>query len=312
MDIKIRKLGKKYLNDAAEITWNTYIREKEAVPCLPMKQDYRDEFRERLTDLFTEGTGVVAISDNRLVGFLGGYEVKELLGTRTGVYCPVYGHGAPCSNREYVYQKMYMHAAELWVKKEMFDHLVTVYAHDEEVVDTWFWMGFGLRGVDAICEVSVNHEKNFDIVKADMDDISGLAELHRKHNLYYRNSPIFMPSKDEDPIKDLGDWLKNKDHHLWMAYNDEKPLGYIRIQPSGESLFSRHPDMMNITGAYVDESYRRSGIGRELLNEVQRWLQEYGYSLLGVDFESINPTGSNFWRKYFTPYTYSLSRCIWG
>lgn len=37
-------------------------------------------------------------------------------------------------------------------------------------------------------------------------------------------------------------------------------------------------------------------------------LKEEGYTRLGVNFESFNPTGRGFWLKYFTAYTNSVVR----
>jgi len=39
-------------------------------------------------------------------------------------------------------------------------------------------------------------------------------------------------------------------------------------------------------------------------------LKSLGYTRLGVDYESINPSGSGFWLKYFTAYTHSVVRRI--
>ncbi|MCI9073092.1 MAG: hypothetical protein HFH80_09920 [Lachnospiraceae bacterium] len=39
-------------------------------------------------------------------------------------------------------------------------------------------------------------------------------------------------------------------------------------------------------------------------------LKAEGYTRLGVDYESINPTAWGFWNKYFEAYTYSLTRRI--
>lgn len=90
----------------------------------------------------------------------------------------------------------------------------------------------------------------------------------------------------------------------------KKPVGYMRIQPNGERFISEHPDVMNITGAYILNNERRSGIGVALLATIQRWLIQDGYPLCAVDFESINTMGSNFWTKYFSPYTYTMVRRI--
>ena len=39
-------------------------------------------------------------------------------------------------------------------------------------------------------------------------------------------------------------------------------------------------------------------------------LRMQGYTRLGVDFESLNPSGSGFWRKHFQSYTFSVVRRI--
>ena len=119
-----------------------------------------------------------------------------------------------------------------------------------------------------------------------------------------------MPNPYEDPVEDLNNWLKDDDRHIWIAYENEIPVGYIRIQPTAESFISEDPNVMNITGIFVERDHRCSGIATSLLDCVQNWLHENDYDLLGVDFESINYLGSNFWNRYFTPYMYSLTRRV--
>jgi spore germination protein YaaH len=46
------------------------------------------------------------------------------------------------------------------------------------------------------------------------------------------------------------------------------------------------------------------------LNNAINTLKTEGYTGLGVDFESINPSGSGFWLKYFDAYTNSVVRRI--
>lgn len=41
----------------------------------------------------------------------------------------------------------------------------------------------------------------------------------------------------------------------------------------------------------------------------QRFIAE-DYTMLGVDFESFNPTARGFWLQYFAPYTHSVVRRI--
>jgi GNAT superfamily N-acetyltransferase len=314
MKLKIRyeKLNEKYVDEALDLIMSAYIEEKSAVPFLPDEKDLANTLKVSIRNLFNNGIGVAAISDDELIGFIAGFEVKEFFGKCKGIYSPLYGHGCKKEYRTVLYQELYKLAAELWIKKACLTHAITLFADDKDTIKEWFWQGFGLRCVDAIREVvpiCVNNPSII-IAKADIRDIPALANIHRQHNLYYRSSPIFMPNKEEDPVVDLTNWLKRDNHHLWAAYQDKKPLGYMRIQPSAETFVSEYKDVMNITGAYVVDAERKTGVGTMLLGTIQDWLLKNGYTLCGVDFESINTAGSSFWNKHFTTYTYSMVRRI--
>ena len=46
------------------------------------------------------------------------------------------------------------------------------------------------------------------------------------------------------------------------------------------------------------------------MNFVIRILAAEGYTHLGVDYESFNPTAAGFWQKHFIPYTSGVVRRI--
>jgi len=228
----------------------------------------------------------------------------------------LFGHGTISEHRKKLYQGLYKHAADLWVKNCCYTHAITLFPHNKETVDIWYWLGFGLRCVDAIRKsmpIPINVKNpTMCIKKATLDDIPSIADIHFEHGQYYSKSPIFMPGMEtEDSTKYLTNWFKEENRHLWIAYEGDKALGYMKIQPQrAETFVSEHKDVMNIKGAYVLPKERNSGVGALLLGEIQNWLIENGYPLCAVDFESINPSGSNFWTKYFTPYTHSVVRRI--
>ena len=56
--------------------------------------------------------------------------------------------------------------------------------------------------------------------------------------------------------------------------------------------------------------HRGRRVYQNLLNFVVNTLKTEGYTRLGVDFESINPSGSGFWLKFFHAYTNSVVRRI--
>ena len=59
-----------------------------------------------------------------------------------------------------------------------------------------------------------------------------------------------------------------------------------------------------------EPEHRGRGVYKKLLNYAINTLKTEGYTRLGVDFESINPSGSGFWLKYFNAYTNSVVRRI--
>ena len=84
----------------------------------------------------------------------------------------------------------------------------------------------------------------------------------------------------------------------------------MEVSNEGETFVAPGNVYRHITGAYCLLEYRGRGIYQNLLNFVINILKTEGYTKLGVDFESVNPSGSGFWLKYFNAYTNSLVRRI--
>lgn len=314
--MNLKKIDKTNLNEitdqAVNLVLNSYDSVREKMKFLPQKHNYYDVVKKGITYLFSNGDGVIATENDKLLGFLYGYKVKELFGSCEGIYCPLFGHSTLKHNKRDLYELLYEKAAENWCEEKYLSHVITLFSSDEELLETWFWLGFGNRCVDSIREVSKIYVENdgIEIIKANESDIKDIENIYDRNNEYFLKSPLFMPSNNKISILDLYKWMKNKNHHLWIAYKNNEAIGYMKIQPKGESFISLHDSVMNITGAYVDEEYRNIKTGKILLSEIQKWLLKNGYKYCGVDFESFNILGSRFWNKYFTPYTFSLVRRI--
>ena len=300
-----------YLNEAVRMVIAAYDREREFIPFLP-DDDFSEYFHDAIKQLFTEGVGVVALRENRLVGFLAGIPVDKFHGTHPGVYCPVYGHGTVEENRIEIYHGLYQQAARTWIENGLGTHAITIFSDDQDLVDSFFCQGFGMRCTDAIRKTAGIdvHGSSIEIRKSTEEDAKQLSGIHTLHDLYYRQTPMFMARKDTDERNINVDWLSGKNHHEWVAYRGDVPIGFIHLAPIAETFVSGHPSVMNVKGMYVVENERGNSVGAWLLNSVQEWLIQNKYPLRGVDLESINPLGSRFWMRYFTPYTYSLVRKI--
>ncbi len=307
-----------YVDEALVMVLNAYIKERQSIPYLP-DADFSNSIRDSIKYLFENGSGYAALLNNEFVGFLSGFKVDNFFGKYNGIYCPIYGHGVKPDYGLSLYSELYRYAADQWVKEEYITHAVTVFSHDDALVNMWFWQGFGLRCIDSIRQTSTlklpasltnSTSSGFEIRKAVAEDADILSDIHIQHNNYYRRSPVFMPRSNYDPVEEHMDWMSQEGNHEWVAYRSNKPIGIMRLCTEAESFISCHSSVMNIQDSFVIESERGNGVGSALLNTVQQWLMENGYPLCGVDYESINPQAKNFWGRYFTPYTYSLVRRI--
>lgn len=314
MATEYRSLKADYVEQAVNLVLAAYGEESRAVSCLPDQNDFGDMLRDKIASLFSRGSGYAAIRRGKLAGFLAGIETGELWGRNKGIYSPLYGHGAIEADRADIYRGLYTKAAQMWVEKKHYTHALTFFAHDQQTIDTWFWLGFGLRCIDSIrrAQAITVGKPNSDIVirKGTNDDIPGLKDIMTQFNRFWPQSPTFMQKSGEDLVEKYNKWFNEPNRHFWVAYQGGRPVGQIRIEPAGESFVSEHPEVVNVTSAFVTEEARSTGIGLMLLAEVQQWLGDNDYPLCGVDFESFNVPGSRFWNRYFSPYTYSLVRRV--
>jgi len=312
MKLEIKEFDRTYGKEAASLFKQSYLEEVYAMPFLPKDEQMMQHINDSISELFEHGTGVMAFDDQKLVGYMVGWKVAQLFGPVKGIYSPMIGHSAIKEHRRMIYSKMLEFGMKSWVSHGYLSFATTILAHDKGLIEEFFIQGFGMRCMDAIRKSERIHTSVTDVsvIKATMDDLKDIVSLHQSHTDYYGLSPIFMPRQTEDALTDLIEWFNEHNHHLWIAKKDQMPIGYIRIQPHGESVVSTHSQVMNITGLYVSEEVRSSGVASKLLDEVQQWLMEKRIHLCGVDFESINPAAYHFWNRYFTPYTVSVTRRI--
>lgn len=312
MKIEIREFDKALSNEAVSLFRQAYLEEVYVLPFLPKDEQMMQLIDNSIKELFEHGSGVMAFDDQKLIGYVVGWKASQLFGPFKGIFSPLFGHTAKKEHRRMIYAKMLEYGMKQWVQQGYLSFAVSVLAHDKGLIEEFFVNGFGMRCIDAIRKSDRIHTivKDVSVIKAQRDDLKEIASLHQRHHEYYKESPIFMPRQPEDALADLNVWLSHQNHHLWIAKKEDVAIGYIRIQPEGESVVSSHSNVMNVTGAYVMEEVRALGVATLLLDEVQSWLIKQGYYLCGVDYESINPVAYRFWNRYFTPYTFSVTRRI--
>ncbi len=307
--MKIVDFEKKHVESAKQIAAANYQEECEYVPVLPNIDELPD-----LEYFSSNGLGVAAFDDDRLIGFLCCYEPWDNAfdSTAKGTFSPIHAHGAIKENRRLIYQKMYQFAAEKWVKYKITYHAIGHYAHDTESINAFFTYGFGLRCMDAIrpmMELECPPSDGIYFEELTQSDVIRVRELRQMQSDHMENSPCFMYSS----LEAFNSWLvraEDRKSRLFVAKDSEKLIAFLEVISNGENFVTEVDDICNICGAFCLPAFRGKNISSNLLNFAIRKLKAEGYKLLGVDFESFNPTAYGFWLKYFTAYTNSVVRRI--
>ena len=268
-----------------------------------------------LKQLSGNGFGVAAFEGEKMIGFLCSVEPYENAFCSTdvkGVFSPMGANGAVMENHGKIYAALYQAAAKKWVKEGAVSHAICLYGHDEQAKQQLFRYGFGMRCMDAIrpmetidCAPCDGYEF-LELPKADNEYV---YPLHLALNEHYCSSPFFMNRNPNTQEEFLAFSERNKERYF-VAKKDGEICAYMEVSDEGETFAASGADYRHIMGAYCLPEHRGRGVYQNLLNFVINTLKTEGYTRFGVDFESINPSGSGFWLKYFNAYTNSVVRRI--
>lgn len=301
---------RQHVEEAAALALADYDKERQFVTELPQARDIPD-----LNSFAGNGLGVAAFEENRMIGFLCCCEPFDNAFRATdvrGVFSPMGANAAVSENRAKIYAAMYQAAGAKWVKSGAVSHAVCLYAHDEELQRHFFHYGFGLRCIDAIRPMElIDCKPRADYAFAELPK----SECHFVYPLYlalyrhFRESPFFMNREPETQEEFIASSIQEEARYFVAKQNNEI-CAFLRISAFGETFIAAGNTYRHITGAYCLPEHRGKGVYQNLLNFTISTLKKEGYTRLGVDFESFNPTGRGFWLKYFAAYTNSVVRRI--
>jgi len=298
-----------HMQAAEKLALMNYNEERRAVALLPPIDAVPD-----LTMFAENGLGVAAFENGEMLGFLGCLEPWEnAFGSAArGTFSPIHAHGAIKEGRGMIYKRLYQAAAEKWVKKGITYHAIGLYAHDGEAIGALFSYGFGLRCIDAIRAMEglgSGRSENIAIRELSRDAVADVRDMRQMLMTHLGNSPCFMDSSQVA----FDAWIaraEKRNSRIFTAECEGQPIAFVEVQADGENFITEASDMLNICGAFCLPAFRGSGVAQAVLDHAIAVLQNEGYTKLGVDFESFNPTASGFWLKYFTAYTKSVVRRI--
>ncbi len=301
---------KNHVKEATAIALANYYDERQFVNELPQVCHISD-----LNAFAENGLGVAAFENGKMIGFLCCCEPFDNAFRATdvrGIFSPMGANAAVSKNRSKIYAAMYQAAGTKWVKTGAVSHAICLYAHDQELQQQFFRYGFGLRCLDAIrpmelidCEPCAGYDFA-ELSKAESHSVYPLHLLLYRH---YCESPFFMNRKPETQEEFMISSMQEGGRYF-VARQNGKWCAFLKIAASGETFVSTGHTYRHIRGAYCLPEHRGKGLYQNLLNFTISTLKREGYTRLGVNFESFNPTARGFWLKYFTAYTNSVVRRI--
>jgi len=309
--LEVTLLKEEHLEDAAELVSCRYGTLREQEPLLPVRYEEVNTLLPLLRNIFdASGIGVAAFRENRLVGFLTGWQMQSFRGEKS-TYSPEWANAAEMEDSPRIYEEMYSQLADVWIADQYTAHYISLFPDDVRALRTWHWLGFGMIAVDAMR--SLDPIQNFDvdaeIRRAEPQDLESVMKLHEALRLYSLGSPIFLPTekRDRNYYKEC---LQNPNKVIWLAYRDEEPVAFLSLGPADDDVSTIIVDekTTSIYEAFTKENVRGGGVGTALLDHALKSAQESGYERCAVSFEPMNPLGKRFWLKYFQPVCFSVVR----
>lgn len=310
--ITYRPLTSDDIHRMIDLLRQNHHQEAQHHPDYPSFDAFQPSLERQLTTLVNRSGGWAALEKGQLCGYMIGVEIGELFGKDQGLVISAHGWSVQGSPRARITNELLTRVLNDSVQHGHTSIAWTISAHDRLAISVARDLGFGNRCADALRTTHVGSIKDttYRIERLTPSRLEVIAPLHQAHNRYYRQAPLWMPNPEEDPLEDLKGWMSSEDRWIWAAFDQDHPVGYLRTQAHAESYLSHHPQLRNITAAYVDPMFRNRGVATELLNQALHDLHDHGITWCGVDYETINPSGSRFWSSQFKPYTISLTRRI--
>jgi GNAT superfamily N-acetyltransferase len=313
MAIKVLPLEEVHLEDAAALVCARYRALRERLPLMPARFEDMNAILPQLRDLAGQAPGVVAIRGSKLAGFLIAYQFPDFR-SKPGTYSPEWANGAEMDGSQRIYEALYTGLAQQWVKEGYNTHLLSIMSNDQDGIEGWRWLGFGLLAADGVRDLEPvqNQGAGVDVRRAgpgDAQQVTNLIEALRQH---MAAAPTFLHQEDSVEIEETAEQLADPAHAIWLAYQGMEAIGCMGqgpANPRASDLISE-AGTTSIISAYTRTAARGEGIATAILNQVLAWGRAEGYERCAVDWEPMNVLATRFWMRYFQPVSYAMIRHI--
>ena len=126
----------------------------------------------------------------------------------------------------------------------------------------------------------------FSIREAVASDANAICQLN--------STEMGYPFPLDATIGNLSKLLNNPSNKILVAVLDDSVVGYVHANDY-DLLYAPH--MKNIMGIAVSGEYKRQGIGRALLQQIEHWARETGASGIRLVSGAARADAHNFYRS---------------
>ncbi|WP_456371466.1 GNAT family N-acetyltransferase [Thermodesulfatator atlanticus] len=141
----------------------------------------------------------------------------------------------------------------------------------------------------------MNDKKKEKITIKQLKDIKPLAsELKRIYLEAYQDDYLYA-YREPQRVKRYLKWLiKHADGGFWVAFVNDKPVGFIAIQPDCRFHGEIVPEIHELV---VDPAYQGRGIGKLLIQKALDFLSEKGFDRVALWVGERNEDAKRFYEK---------------
>lgn len=296
--------GDEHLDGAATLLAARHARHREAEPLLAERYEDAASARVELELAWrAEGaSGAAALRDERLTGFLVGAPREQMWGEN--VWVEAAGHAVEPAEDV---RDLYALAAESWVEQGNTRHYALVPAHDAELLDAWWRIGFGqqqahgIREVPSTVEVSV--PDGFEIRPPRKEDVELLIDVDVALPDHQRASPVFhgIPWSRDDSREEWERTLAADEETILIGWHGSRPVACWSFSPAegsrAHSGLTRPDHACTLGFAATVPDARGSGIGVALTQAGLAWAADEGYPVMLTDWRMTNLLASRFWPR---------------
>ncbi|MEH7012142.1 GNAT family N-acetyltransferase [Neobacillus niacini] len=128
------------------------------------------------------------------------------------------------------------------------------------------------------------------IRKATLNDLNSLTSLFDSYRVFYQQESNFEGARSF-----LKERLINEDSLVFIAYDENIPVGFVQLYPTFSSVGMKRSWVLN--DLFVNSSARKKGIGEKLIKKAIGFAGETGAKGLLLETGQDNVTAQRLYEK---------------